>query len=86
MLGGAVGEHLEAGKRLLQQRAGPVGHAEVGGVGPGRDLGLGEVGPTDKHFEQVEVEPAEQRDEVEALGERAAVGEVAADLGQYLGG
>ena len=81
MLGGAIGERLEAGEEFLQQRAGLLGDAEVGGVGPGRDLGLGEVGPADQQLEQVEVEAGEQGDDVQPLGERAAVGEIAADLG-----
>ena len=81
MLGRAVGEHLEAGEQLLEQVAGPVGHAEIRGPGPGRDLGLGEVGPADQQREQVDVELAEERDEMQSLREWAAVGEVAANLG-----
>jgi hypothetical protein len=60
LCGGAVGERLEAGAHLLDQGAGLVGHAEVGGVRPGHDLDLGEVRRADQQLEQVEVEAAER--------------------------
>jgi hypothetical protein len=73
----ASGERLQAGEHLLQQRAGGFGHAEVGAPRPRLDLGLGQVGPADHLLEQVEVEAREQRDDVEPLGERPGVGQVA---------
>jgi hypothetical protein len=66
--------------QLLQEGVGALGHAKVVGARPRLDLGLGRLGPLDDQLEQVGVEAGEQRDDVQPVGERAAVGQVALDL------
>jgi hypothetical protein len=71
---------LAAGKGPLEHAAGAWGHAKPLGGGPGGDLGAGTCRPVAQQPQVVGVEGGGQRDDVQPLGERAAVVQVLAQL------
>jgi len=66
------------GRHLFKEAAGLLGQAQAVGARPGLDFSLGEIGPADDQLDQVGVEPGEERDDVQPVRERAAVGRLLA--------